>query len=643
MVEMRGLWRTPMPDAARGSSRWLGAACVITGRLVWLAVVLPAAHASPSFSPAVLIAPDAIPGCTTMSAGAVAWVEGVPGLSGHENVDVAKVAAVGPDGPNSVEAVGPSTGTASCPALETAGLTTLAVADILLPPRSDVAALNTDVGELWTAAPGVRASDLGTKGLRPTVAAAPDGSSVIAWLAYAGKGPAGGPTYSLRVTQRAGAGAFGAPVTVAGPDSDDSQNIGPELFPLIVSPQAVMDTNGGAVVAWEPIEDNAAYSLVQASEAPPAGSFGPIETISPGDPVNGQTLANLLLLAGNGAGQHALEWAAWPSEDLDGLGLLTQSDLSSPFSSTAVPFAWPLEGQSPSPAHAALAMDAAGDIFELLSPDGDDTGNESGVLEYSPLIVIERRAGSVSWRAQTLVSNTGFDVAGDPVFAVRSDGMTAAAWVDENIGPYGGLVRDVQVSVAPPGKPFGAPTSLGGLAPIARQPAIAFGNDGRLRVAWVSDTQFGQSNGALVVSTEHAAGGHVTSPGPRPTLELRAARTQHSGNSVTVQVHSNPGTLVRVQAIILGINQADIGGKLLPDGGQGYPQLGGTAPDAVSRIVPSSGKATLRVSLADDWSAASQFESLPSGRYPVRLVAYATTQMGASSAATSVVRVPGGG
>ena len=586
-----------------------------TAALAALALAATAAdpvRAAPGLSPGVLLihnqatGPDDVVGtilCFSVSGGTIAWtqVEDARYRNPKTKVEVrittaARVESFDAAGRSAAQLIGPATAFASCPAVDTRGRATTSVAEsqpaILLNKGALQTAADT-VGPLYVSALGSPASPIpGVTGIAPRVATFPDGSAIVAWLALAPGTTADDPAFEVYAARRLPDGTFSPPQLLSAAGSVDRER---GTRRLVLAPEVVADPDGSAEVAWSLLADRGRDSIVQVSQAPPGDPFGPPQTLAqPGTPAQGAV--GVLRFASGGSGHHVIEFQRVDKSANVGLQLAGQSGAGAAY--TAIPELYARAVDS-GPTPGGLAMDDAGDLLSLTSPDT--------TLDAIPddLAVLRRPAGGADFGApQFLVEEGDGDaLIVDSALAVAPDGRAAAAWTQILPAPFRGITARLMLSTAPPGGRFGPPVAVTGIAPLADNVALTYDADGRLRIVWSAATSIlGGEDVYGAVSVPGAVDG-VTARGPRLRV-LRTVSPRPRGVTVALNV-GRPGTVrVHVSVPRAGIRLA-IG-------------------DEAGRTVAHAGVIRVPVDLG--------------GRIPRRahltadIVAYATDSRGASSA-----------
>ena len=570
------------------------------------------------------------PGCPVLAGGRIGWSEylgSAPRSPFERATIVARVASLSlpatsagdRDAPTS-EAVlanettiGGEDGTSGCPTLAASGGVEAAASEVVAPPPPSLFELIAG-GSLWLEQPGEPAEHTGITGLDPELALAPGGEGVLAWLRYEGErttrvgGEQTGPAFAVEAARLSANGALGTPELLAGPSGGDEYGdsiTGPEY---VLAPVAYADPDGGLVVASALLAPPGDGSTVQVREAAPGQPFGAPQMLL--GPSASHEPLSVLRLAGNARGEHLLQWQLAQEPTLE---TFLQASPSAAFQKLAPVLARRVI-RSQQLLERGLSLDEAGESFDLLS---GETGGIGPV--HTSLLVLRRPATARRPTPQYLVRPPQREGVTDPQLAVAPDGAAAVAWVAARIGPGGGETFQVMLATAPPDGPFGAPTALSGLAPVATATAVAYDAAGTLRVAWSTSTaeEDLRHRHVYAVVAQPGAPDTLLAPSPRVSLHVRPRQRARAGLIVTV--HVDRPCLVRVESIFhdLSSNSAVKGGLSRAD---------------ASHYFAAAGSARLHI-------AEVEVEHLHHGRGTTMVVAYATSPDGASAVASAHVVV----
>lgn len=407
--------------------------------------------------------------------------------------------------------------------------------------RTSLTFAPVDNEPLWLARQGGVAGPVGVFGLEPTIALAPDGSGVLAWLEYVGQRPRGeqepgvaqkrGPSFTVQAARISAGGQLGPAQTIGGPSAayglEDATNPPPG------SPVAYAGPDGTVAVAYSLLAPGSESSLVQVSEAAPGQPFGVPQTLLGEAATRSSVPEDELEIAGDGSGSRVVQWQVGAEHLIESA---LQSSLTQPFAvAPALPF---LRGEAELD---GTLMDETGETVSLLLVP-------SGVSEAAAgaLAVVRRQPGGIGQVIEYLVSPRAHERVEDAHLAMRPDGFAAAVWVAVLVSPDGAMTSRVMLATAPPGGVFGAPAAVTGLAALAGQSAVAFDSTGALHIAWTAD-EHELSGRAFAVGVQPGSADALSTPGPRLTLRARQMQEPNHGLSVTVSV--DRPCLVRLQAL----------------------------------------------------------------------------------------------
>jgi hypothetical protein len=498
-------------------------------------------------------------------------------------------------GPGQVQMIGPPNAFADCPAVDSRGSTTTAVSETEPPivlTRSGLKGPAAIPGALYVATLGSPAVAIpGVAGAAPRVATLADGSAVVAWLALAPGSTGADPAFEVYAARRAADGTFSAPQLLSAAGSVDRQHGSAQLA---LAPDVVVDPDGSAEVAWSLLADQGKDSIVQVSQAPPGGPFGPPQTLAqPGTPSQGPV--DVLRFASGGPGHHVVEFQREDKSTNVGLQMAAQDGTGGSYRAIQELYSSAVEI---GPLASGLAMDDAGDLLDLVSPDA------TGVGLADDLEVLRKPVGSDNFGAgQFLVAQThGQAPIIDSALAVAADGRAAAVWTQILPAPFDGITARVMLSTAPPGGRFGTPVAVTGFAPIADRVGVTYDGDGQLRIVWSAATSLLGDDDFFGAVQSPGTADPVSGPGPALAVVGVAARPR--GITLTLRI-GRPAT-VRVNAAVLG------GGFRLSVGGE------------TGRTFTRAGVVRVPVDLG---------APVPHGRrLTANAVVYATDQRGASRA-----------
>lgn len=540
--------------------------------------------------------------CFGLAGDTIAWEEAGHRRRLEELPQAARIALLGPVGALSITtAPAPGPGTLFC---DPAASTSSGAEVYTLPAGRTPRSVPYREAPLWLARPGAPAEALGVRGIEPTVALAPDGSGVVAWLAeagpkplptYEGEDPRSGPSFSVRAARLAPDGGIG-PVQAIGGPSSGYEPAPEDEFPSGPVAQALPD--GSLAVAWALFGGTPHNDIVQLAEAPPGAAFAaPVTLLGPATPDREGLPEDQLQLAAGG-GRLFAQWQIGFEHLIESA---SQASFGAPF--LAAPRLAPLGSESAE--LVATAADAAGNTLTVLD---SRSGSAEGAL------AVERRAPDGSERRETIVpAGSEAEV---PSLAVAPDGRAAVAWEESATARDGSRTARAMLALAAPGGPFGAPASLTGLAPQVGRPAVSFDAAGILHVAWTSGT--GALSGALVAASA-VSGAPDPLASPPPKVAVRNARLL--GTAVVVTVRVDRPCLVRVQGLPVPFHRPRENSQL--------PAWG------ASRYAARPGKIRLRIELPETYGPGRIAHGAK-----LRLVAFASTAAGASSRVSRLVRLP---
>jgi hypothetical protein len=395
---------------------------------------------------------------------------------------------------------------------------------------------------LWLARPGAVAGPVGLLGLEPTIAMAPDGSGVLAWLEYTGQRRRGeqvpgeeppryGPAFTVQAARISATGQLGATQTIAGPSA--GYGLGEAAEPLPESPVAYADPDGTLAVAYSLLAPNSESSLVQVSEASPGQPFAAPQTLLGEAAKRSPVPEDQLGIAGDANGSHVVQWQIGGEHTIESA---LQGSPAQPFAGAfAVPFL-----REEAQLYGTL-MDESGETLSLLEVPSGVSEGAAGALA-----VVRLPPGGIGESIEYLVPAQAHERAEGAHLAVQPDGLAAAVWVAALVSPNGGSTSRVMLATAPPGGPFGAAAPVTGLAPLAGESAVAFDPSGALHIAWTVEERE-LSGRVLAVSAQPGATDPLSLPGPRVTLHAR--RMQQSAHGLFVTVRVDRPCLVRLQAV----------------------------------------------------------------------------------------------
>ncbi len=536
----------------------LAAACA-------LALMGQPAAAAPGLSPPYVVANNV--SCFGLAGDTIAWEEVGHHRRLEELPQAARIALLGPVGAlSTTTAPAPGPGTLFC---DPAASTSSGAQVYALPAGRTPHSVPYREAPLWLARPGAPAEPLGVRGIEPTVALAPDGSGVVAWLAeagpkplptYEGEDPRSGPSFIVRAARLQPDGSIGPAQTIGGP-SGAYEAIPEDEFPD--GPVAQALPGGSLAVAWALLGGTPHNDAVGVAEAGPGGAFAaPVTLLGPSTP-NREGLPEDQLQLAAGGGRLIAQWQIGFEHLIESA---SQASFGAPF--LAAPRLAPLGSESPE--LVATAADAAGNTLTVLD---SRSGSAVGAL------AVERRATDGSELRETIVpAGSEAEV---PSLAVAPDGSAAVAWLQPKTARDGGRTERAMLALAPPGGPFGAPEALTGLAPEAGRPAVAYDATGALHVAWTAGTG-ALSRPLFAAGAANGAPDPLASPGPK--LALRSARLL--GTSVLVTVRVDRPCLVRVQGVPIPFRRARESSQ--------FPSWG------ASRYAARAGKVRLRIELPDN-------------------------------------------
>ncbi len=565
------------------------------------ALLAPAsASAAPGLSTPYVVARGV--SCVGLAGDTIAWEES-RGL--EETPRAARIATLGPQGAvSTTTAPPPGPGSLFCNPAASAS----SGAEVYsLPVGRHPHDVPIHPAPLWLARPGAPAQALGVTGIEPTVALAPDGSGVVAWLAeagpkplpsYEGEEPRTGPGFLVKAARLQLDGHLEAPQTLSGP-SAGYEAVPEDEFPRGPVAQAAPD--GSLAVAWALLGGTTRSEVVQVAEAAPGASFAaPTTLLGALSPRRDSLPENQLQLVAAG-GRLFAQWQVGFEHLIESASRPAPGE---PFVATP---ALPSLGSEP-PELVATAADASGNTLTLLD-------SRSGTAEGA--LAVARRTAAGGARLETILPRGS--EAEVPSLAVAPDGSAAVAWVQPATARDGSRTERAVIALAPPGGPFAAPAPLTGLAPRAGRPSVSFDAAGLLHVVWESSTPNSILSGTVFAATAvTGAPDPLVSPGPK--IALRGGRLV--GADVLVTVRVDRPCFVRVQALPVPFQRRRSNG--VPPPGFG---TGGYAGHA--------GTIRLRVPLPAAYGPARIARGAT-----IRFVTFASSPTGASSRSSRLLRLP---
>ncbi len=563
---------------------------------------------------------DAI--CPDVAGDAIGWTSIIPHRSTFGSspatppvVITNHIATLNSTGIVDAESVGPANGTAyPCPAVA-AGATDARVVSNVTAPPPDAFFFDLVAAPLWLASPGAAASEITPDASLSTIALAPDGSGVVAWLRLDIAASTNGPSFVVEAARVSPNGTVGLPQQLAGPSGDvnvPDVESGPQD---LIAPVATATPDGSVTVAYALPTTDAQHETVQVSIARPGSPFVPAQTLFTTGINNSVGHVDDLTVASGPNGASAISWSTTtdatnqashgpPYENR----FARQPQPGTPYAVISQPFPSAAIRNADSGIIPTLVLDAAERITALATngPGDLETGRSGG------LWALRASAGQPFGAAQQLSDG---EIA-SPSLAVAPDGTVVAAWVQTAIGPGGGLTSQAVMATAAPGMPFGPPIAITAPAQPAEQTSVTFDATGIMHVAWMIGTesplgaQGKTSFGAIYASTaQPGAPDPLAMTGPRVALALLNQRRFR--NPIHIRVTVDRPCLLSLQAV------AD--GKPSP-----WSDL-----DSV----------LYRFTHAESLVLPLSTSSNPHPHY-VRVVAYASTDTGASSAARARYYLP---
>lgn len=589
----------------RRTNAVLAVLCVLAGSPA-------AAHAAAGFAlPTLIDGGHAY--CPELDGGTLAWATYQPGARGRAvsllappGPVVDRVATLGAAGPRDVTPIGPADGMAHpCVGLAAAGTHSLAAAAVVPSPQG-LFPLAHFAAPVWLAAPGQPPRELTPDGGYPAIALAPDGSGVVAWVQS--EASALGPTtFTVWAARLAPGGQAGAPQQLSPPAGAITSPSPGGVPQYLEPPVAIAGPGGSLAVAWALPTSDDSEQIVQVSTAPPAGAFAASQTLFTSTVDPGVSEAVMLALSGAPGAPALLAWTgAHPdSTQANGLGLsddfAVQTEPGGPFVPISAPFTSP-----------AVARTDTGTVLgSVVDPDGQGTvlvGTPYGLT--GGLWALRGAVGEPFGLRQMLTGGN----AHSPSMAVAPDGTVAVAWVQQGVGPDEGLTDQVRLTTAPPGRPFGPPVSLTGLAESVVWVTVGFDDRSVLQLAWTVGEGFNLDGddelglGALYATRARPGSADpLRAPGPR----IAVALLNHgiAGGPLVVRVRVDRPCLVELEGLA--------------------PTQPGAPVETIGRRFLRAGAAVLELNTSGFLAARR-----------VRLVAYASTSTGASSAVGHTFTLP---
>jgi hypothetical protein len=602
-------------------------ACTLAVALAALAAWSPVALAAPGFSAPLTIAHDEHILCPALAGGSLAWTQTSSRylLARKEKlvenlVSLAHVSDLAAPDLAPAETLEPTNGTAGCPAIAAAGSHRLLAAEVqTATPRSLLEAPLG--GQLIVAEPGTPDRVLATHGLQPSVALAPDGSGVVAWVEYAGarriepKGPDHdvGPAYALYAARVNFDGSIGPSqlLTPAGEAYPTGELGEPEE---LIAPLAVADPDGTLLVAWS-AQASSGGTRVQISVAAPGQPFA-APVLLGGEKEPGPEF-DWLTIGSDGRGGHLVRWLS--SGEGEKIASAYQPAAGAPF----VPV-HDLPKALAKDIPAAVAGSPQGGTLSLLTNRGSigpppfkGAGPNDAALA---VVRYPRPAALPAYESLISEREAAATEILDAKLSVRADGSAAVVWIAVGSAD-GGRTARVMLSRAAPGGRFSRPVPITGLAPLVSDVSSAFDGDGVLRIAWSTALALRRDDAGLrdmrlqAVVEQPGASDPFAAAGPR--LRLSAPRARPGSGAVSVAVTVDRPCLVRLQTEVDG--RLDLVGELA----------------GVSAYLPAG---TTRIA----GEGTGPWRVLPR-HARVGIIAYASDEAGASSATSIPLRVKGGG
>ena len=226
------------------------------------------------------------------------------------------------------------------------------------------------------------------------------------------------------------------------------------LNAISASPKVATGPEGTTVVYWR--FTPGADSILQARVRPPAGEFGPIESLSPaGSDASQPVLA---------VGPDGTIRAVWASFDGVNTTLVTRARSSGGALE-------PIQNlNTPGPGIGPPALS--------IGSDGTTTVTWNGTNGTHSIVRARTAPPGRAFGPEVLLSQPG-EHSGASQVVTAPDGTTTAVWRRNN-----GSDHKVQVSTRPPGGSFGPVEDLTSIGASTSQPAVAIGPDGTVAVGW---------------------------------------------------------------------------------------------------------------------------------------------------------------
>ncbi len=340
---------------------------------------------------------------------------------------------------------------------------------------------------------------------------------------------------------------------------------------------------------------------MQLSQAAPGQPFAAPQALLAQAAARATEPGDEVQLAGDGSGGHILQWQVEQT-----IETALQATLAEPFVAASAP---PPLSAGPGELRETLIDEAGETMTLLLTPSG------IGEAPRGALAVFRRRPGGAAESFEYLVAPAAHVRVEDAQLALRPDGAAAVVWVEDATGPDGATVSRLMLALAPPGSPFGPAQAVTGLASSVEDAAVSFDAGGVLRLAWTTARE-GPLPGELLLAAAQPGGPDPLSmPGPR--VALRAQPRQAVSRGVNVSVHAAGPCLVLLEDVAPGRAGSSL--SLL------HPRT------SASHYFAAAGTARLHIPEVDVLRGG--------GRPTLRLVAYASSPDGASSAVSISVAV----